>query len=71
MTVVEIAPGYAKLSDAGAPHMLNGHKTCHGGFIFALADSAFCVFVQLAQRQHRGVGLHHRLPGPGPGGATC
>ena len=21
--------------------MLNGHKTCHGGFIFALADSAF------------------------------
>ena len=23
------------------PDMLNGHKTCHGGFIFALADSAF------------------------------
>jgi acyl-CoA thioesterase len=21
--------------------MLNGHKTCHGGFIFALADSTF------------------------------
>jgi len=21
--------------------MLNGHRTCHGGFIFALADSAF------------------------------
>lgn len=21
--------------------MLNGHKTCHGGYIFALADSAF------------------------------
>ena len=21
--------------------MLNGHQTCHGGFIFALADSAF------------------------------
>ncbi len=24
-----------------APHMLNGHGSCHGGFIFALADSAF------------------------------
>ncbi|MFA6071835.1 MAG: hydroxyphenylacetyl-CoA thioesterase PaaI, partial [Janthinobacterium sp.] len=23
------------------PDMLNGHQTCHGGFIFALADSAF------------------------------
>jgi len=24
-----------------APHMLNGHGTCHGGLIFALADTAF------------------------------
>ena len=23
------------------PDMVNGHATCHGGFIFALADSAF------------------------------
>src|SRR3546814_19186437 len=23
------------------PDMLNGHQTCHGGFIFALADSTF------------------------------
>ena len=22
-------------------HMLNGHGSCHGGFIFTLADSAF------------------------------
>jgi len=41
MTVVEIAPGYAKLSMPVRADMLNGHKTCHGGFIFALADSAF------------------------------
>jgi acyl-CoA thioesterase len=41
MEVVEIGPGYAQLTMRVRPDMLNGHKTCHGGFIFALADSAF------------------------------
>lgn len=41
MKVVEIAPGYARLTMTVRGDMLNGHKTCHGGFIFALADSAF------------------------------
>ena len=41
MVLEHVAPGAARLSMAVAPHMLNGHGTCHGGFIFALADSAF------------------------------
>lgn len=41
MQVVEIAPGYARLTMSVRPDMLNGHQTCHGGFMFALADSAF------------------------------
>ena len=41
MRIVGMAPGYAKLSMQIRPDMLNGHQTCHGGFIFALADSAF------------------------------
>ncbi|GAB1578405.1 MULTISPECIES: hydroxyphenylacetyl-CoA thioesterase PaaI [Bordetella] len=41
MTVAEIAPGRARLTMRVRPDMLNGHQTCHGGFIFALADSAF------------------------------
>lgn len=41
MTLDHVAPGAARLSMAVAAHMLNGHGTCHGGFIFALADSAF------------------------------
>ncbi|KCB21587.1 phenylacetic acid degradation protein PaaD [Bordetella hinzii CA90 BAL1384] len=41
MKVVEIAPGHARLTMTVRGDMLNGHKTCHGGFIFALADSAF------------------------------
>ncbi|MFC7517388.1 hydroxyphenylacetyl-CoA thioesterase PaaI [Herbaspirillum sp. GCM10030257] len=41
MQIVGIGPGYARLSMPIRRDMLNGHKTCHGGFIFALADSAF------------------------------
>ena len=37
----EVRPGRARLSMPVEPRMLNGHGTCHGGFIFALADSAF------------------------------
>lgn len=36
-----VAPGAATLSMTVADHMTNGHGTCHGGYIFALADSAF------------------------------
>jgi len=41
MQVLEIAPGYARLTMPVRPDMLNGHQTCHGGFLFSLADSTF------------------------------
>jgi acyl-CoA thioesterase len=41
MKLLEIRPGYARMSMPVREDMLNGHQTCHGGFIFALADSAF------------------------------
>ena len=41
MVLEEVAPGQARLAMPVAAHMLNGHGACHGGFIFALADSAF------------------------------
>ncbi|MES2296546.1 MAG: hydroxyphenylacetyl-CoA thioesterase PaaI [Pseudomonadota bacterium] len=41
MALVEIRPGYARMTMTVRADMLNGHQTCHGGFIFALADSAF------------------------------
>ncbi|KTQ96308.1 phenylacetic acid degradation protein PaaD [Aureimonas ureilytica] len=41
MRIESIAPGSAVLSMAIAPFMLNGHGIAHGGFVFALADSAF------------------------------
>lgn len=41
MRLDEIAPGRAVMLMRVRPDMLNGHASCHGGFIFALADSAF------------------------------
>ena len=41
MVLDDVGPGTARLSMRVLPTMLNGHKTCHGGFIFTLADSAF------------------------------
>lgn len=36
-----VGPGTAQLSMTITAQMTNGHGTTHGGFIFALADSAF------------------------------
>jgi acyl-CoA thioesterase len=39
--IVDIKAGQATLAMTIQPHMVNGHKIAHGGFIFTLADSAF------------------------------
>ncbi|MCW2777788.1 MAG: phenylacetic acid degradation protein PaaD [Frankiales bacterium] len=41
ITVSDVAPGRATASMTVTPQMLNGHGTCHGGFLFLLADVAF------------------------------
>jgi acyl-CoA thioesterase len=41
MELVSVGPGRATMMMKVRPEMLNGHGICHGGFIFALADSAF------------------------------
>ena len=39
--ILEIAPGSVRICMTVRPEMVNGHGICHGGFIFAFADSAF------------------------------
>ncbi|MDO8932811.1 MAG: hydroxyphenylacetyl-CoA thioesterase PaaI [Rhodocyclaceae bacterium] len=39
--IVAVAPGAATLRMKVRQDMVNGHGTCHGGFIFAVADSTF------------------------------
>ena len=41
MRLTHISPGAAHIDMTVRPDMLNGHNTCHGGLITALADSAF------------------------------
>lgn len=36
-----IGPGVARLRMRVTQSMLNGHSTCHGGYLFTLGDSAF------------------------------
>jgi acyl-CoA thioesterase len=39
--LLAIAPGFARMEMSIRSDMLNGHKICHGGLLFSLADSAF------------------------------
>lgn len=39
--LLEAGPGTSKLSMRVRDDMIQGHGTCHGGYLFALADSAF------------------------------
>ena len=41
MEIVEIKAGEATLAMTVQPHMVNGQRIAHGGFIFTLADSTF------------------------------
>lgn len=41
MSLVEVDAGRATLSMKISDEHLNGHKICHGGYVFMLADSAF------------------------------
>ena len=41
MALLSCEPGRARMQMEVRAEQLNGHKTCHGGMIFTLADSTF------------------------------
>jgi acyl-CoA thioesterase len=41
--VISARPGGARVGMTVRRDMVNGHRTCHGGLIFSLADSAFAA----------------------------
>ena len=41
MEILETGPGQATVRMRVREDMLNGHRLCHGGLVFTLADSAF------------------------------
>jgi acyl-CoA thioesterase len=56
MSLDAVGPGEARLSLTITAAMTNGHNSCHGGYIFTLADSAFAFacnsYNQNAVAQH-------------------
>jgi acyl-CoA thioesterase len=43
MRLLACAPGTATLAMTVTDHMVNGHEVTHGGYVFALADTAFAL----------------------------
>ncbi|HEY0766903.1 MAG TPA: hydroxyphenylacetyl-CoA thioesterase PaaI [Steroidobacteraceae bacterium] len=41
MRIMDVRPGWARVVMMVRGDMVNGHAVCHGGIVFALADSAF------------------------------
>lgn len=41
ITLLDVAPGRARMAMRVGRQMVNGHGICHGGYLFLLADSAF------------------------------
>jgi acyl-CoA thioesterase len=41
MQLAAVRPGWARVTMRVRGDMVNGHQVCHGGLLFALADSAF------------------------------
>src|SRR4051812_33320077 len=41
--IIGVRPGGARVGMTVRHDMVNGHRTCHGGLIFSLADSAFAA----------------------------
>ncbi len=39
--IIEVAPGRVRIAMTVRPDMVNGYGMCHGGIVFAFADSAF------------------------------
>ena len=70
MRILEVRPGYARLSMTVREDMVNGHKLCHGGLIFTLADSAFAFACNTYNCGYGRVRCERRISAARPGSAT-
>jgi len=65
MEILDVKAGEATLAMTIQPHMVNGQRIAHGGFIFTLADSAFAFACN--SRNHRAVAAHCQITFIRPG----
>jgi acyl-CoA thioesterase len=64
MTVDQVGPGTATLRMTVRRDMVNGHGVGHGGFTFALADSAFAFACNSHNRRTVAAGAEVRFRAP-------
>ena len=71
--IVSVKPGHAVLRMAVRPLHLNGHRICHGGFIFTLADTTFAYACNSYNRNAVAAGCSIEFLKPGHDGdvLTC
>ncbi|MCP5231861.1 MAG: hydroxyphenylacetyl-CoA thioesterase PaaI [Zoogloeaceae bacterium] len=70
MTIETVRPGYARISMKIRGDMVNGHHTCHGGFLFSLADSAFAFACNTYNKNTVASACHIDFLAPGKEGDT-
>ena len=68
MQLAEFGPGYARMTMAVRQDMLNGHQSCHGGYIFMLADTAFAFACNSHNHNTVGAGCTIDYLAPGHAG---
>lgn len=65
MVIREVSPGTAIIDMPVREDMVNGHATCHGGFIFTLADSAFAFACNSENHNTVAAGVRIEFLAPG------
>ncbi|WP_369856609.1 hydroxyphenylacetyl-CoA thioesterase PaaI [Candidatus Thalassolituus haligoni] len=62
------SPGQSTVAMTVADFMLQGHQTCHGGYLFTLADSAFAFACNTYNEPTVAIGCAIDYVAPGRGG---
>ena len=66
--ILEVAAGRVQIAMTVRSNMLNGHGMCHGGIIFAFADSAFAIACNSYGHPMVAAGASIEFLAPTPGG---
>ncbi|MBS1188486.1 MAG: paaI [Rhodocyclaceae bacterium] len=70
IAIEETRPGYARARMQVRDSMLNSHGTCHGGMLFALADTAFAYACNSYNENAVAAGCAIDFLAPGQAGDT-
>lgn len=70
VAIDEIRPGYARARMKIRDFMLNSHGTCHGGMLFAFADTAFAYACNSGNENTVAAGCTIDFLAPGHAGDT-